>query len=67
MDDVSTLQHFCKDHPNVATENQMRWWIFHRDSNGIESSGAVVKKGGRWYVNIPKLREWILAGDEAAA
>jgi hypothetical protein len=67
MDDIQALKHFCETHEHVANENQMRWWIFHRQSNGIESSGAIVKKGGRWFVNVPKFREWILAGDRRAA
>ena len=66
MDDIEALPHFVENHPNVASENQIRWWIYQREQNGIERFGAVVKKGRRWFVNLPKLREWILAGDEAA-
>ncbi len=66
MDDISSLKHFARSHPNIANENQLRWWIFKRDTNGIESSGAIIKKQNRWYVNIPKLREWILQGEKAA-
>ncbi len=66
MDDICTLTHFLKRFGHIATESQIRWWIFNRESNGIEASGAIIKKGGRWYVNIPSLRDWILAGDKAA-
>ena len=62
--DVCTLKHFIAHNAHLATENQVRWWIFKKGSNGIEAAAALVKKGGRWYVNIPKLKEWILAGDQ---
>ena len=63
MDDIQTLQYFIEHNSHLASENQVRWWIFNRETNGIESHGAIVKKGRRWYVNLPKLREWILEGD----
>ena len=63
MDDIQTLQYFIKHNGHLATENQICWWIFNRETNGIELAGAIVKKGRRWYVNLPKLREWILEGD----
>ena len=59
---ICRLNAFCEQHPEIATEWQMRWWIAHRQQNGIEASGAVVKKVGRWWVNPPKLRDWILEG-----
>ncbi len=66
MDEVSSLKYYLNNHPNIANENQMRWWIFNRDSNGIETSGAIVKKQNRWFVNPPKMREWLLQGEQAA-
>lgn len=67
MDDLQTLSYFVNHSPQIATESQFRWWIFNRDRNGIESAGAVVKKAGRWYINVTRLHEWILAGDVEAA
>lgn len=66
MDDICTLKYFCGAYSHLATENQIRWWIFNRHANGIESAGGVVRKSRRWYVNVPKLKAWILAGDQAA-
>ena len=64
MDDICALRYFIGNYPNIATESQVRWWIFNKESNGIVASGAIVKKQSRWYVNIPKLRAWILQGDD---
>ena len=63
MDDIYTLKQFINAFPNAITEAQVRWWIFNRNFNRIESAGAVVKKEGRWYVNGPRMRHWILEGD----
>jgi hypothetical protein len=64
VDDILHINIFLKRYPDVLTPGQLRWFIFHRDTNGIESSGAVFMKGRRWYVCLPKLREWMLAGDD---
>lgn len=66
MDDVIPLNVFAERHSDICTMPQLRWWIFNRHENGIESGGAIVKKAGRWYVVVPKFRDWLLAGDEAA-
>jgi hypothetical protein len=38
----------------------MRWWIYNRKANGLEISGAILKKGGRWFVILPRMKTWIL-------
>ena len=62
LDDLSELQKFCARFPDVMNEARLRWLIFNRKSNGIEECGAVVKRGGRWYVVGPRLRDWLLRG-----
>ncbi len=66
MINLSDTRFDYSSNPHIVTENQIRWWIFNKDSNGIAEAGAIIKKGGRWYINIPKLHDWILAGDIAA-
>jgi hypothetical protein len=60
LDDIHAFDAFCKRYPDIANEARLRWWIFHRKSNGIEKSGAVVKRAGRWYVVVPRMKNWIL-------
>jgi len=65
--DIKTLEAFVEQHPDIANESRFRWWIFHRKSNGLESSGAVIKRAGRWYVVVPRLKAWLLGGSVLAA
>ena len=60
LDDIQSLDAFCKRYPDVANEARLRWWIYHRTVNGLQDSGAVVKRAGRWYVVVPRLKDWLL-------
>ena len=67
LEDIVSFDAFHKQFPNIANESRLRWWIFHRKSNGLEASGAIIKRAGRWFVVVPRLRNWILsAGSQAA-
>jgi hypothetical protein len=48
---------------HLGDETAWRWRIFNRTHNGLAESGAIVKRAGRWFVVLPRLREWLLAGD----
>jgi hypothetical protein len=64
MDDFKTIPAFCKRYPDVTNEQQLRWAVWKRDQNGLAQAGAVFKRGGRWYVLVPKYIDWILSGDK---
>ena len=51
---------------HLGTETQWRWRIFNRSHNGLAESGAIVKRSGRWYVVLPRLRDWFVSGKAAA-
>jgi hypothetical protein len=40
----------------------LEWISFHREFNGAEKAGALVKCGGRVYVDPPKFLEWMAGG-----
>jgi hypothetical protein len=63
LDEIQSFESFCKRYPDIANEARLRWWIFHRKSNGLAASGALVKRSGRWFVVLPRLKEWILRDD----
>lgn len=63
LDDIKRLKNFCADYPDVATEPQIRWQLFNRETNGLSESGAVFKRGGCWYVCVPRYRDWITSGE----
>jgi len=60
LDDVMRLTQFCKRYPDLLTEKQLRWALFKREFNGLQDSGAVVKRGGKWFVVVPNIRAWVL-------
>jgi len=47
------------------TEGKMRWWLFHRDANGLDRSGAIVRVGGRIYIHVDGFQAWL--ADESSA
>ena len=50
LDDIQTFDAFCKRYPDITNEARLRWWIYHRASNGLEKSGAIVKRAG-WAIS----------------
>ena len=63
LDDVAELPKFVERYPDLVNESRLRWWIYTREENGIERAGAALKRGGRWFIVVPKLRDWLLRGD----
>ncbi len=61
LDDIKSFDAFLAQYPDIASESRLRWWIFHRESNGLRASGALVKRAGRWYIVVPRIRSWLLA------
>ena len=64
LDDVANLVKFCRRHPDLVNEQQLRWQIFNRAHNGLDDYHAVTKRGGKWYVVIPRYRDWLLDCEE---
>jgi hypothetical protein len=63
LDDIVELPKYVERYPDQTNEARLRWFIFNRERNGIEKAGAVVKRLGRWYVVVPRMRDWLLRGD----
>ena len=63
LDDIMALTVFCERYQDIVTEQQIRWQIFKRTSNGLAESGAITKKGGKWFVIVPKYRTWLLKSE----
>ena len=51
--------------PNLGSESRHRWQWFHRESNGVEQAGAMFKKAGRVYLNIPKYIAWLTQSESS--
>lgn len=50
---------FVADGP--FTENQLRWWIFNAESNGLGKIGGVVRVGRGVYIDVDAFDRWIEA------
>ena len=45
----------------LASENQIRWIVRNRATNGLSESGAVLQPGGRQlYIVLPRWQKWFL-------
>lgn len=42
-----------------VTESKLRWWIFHRETNGF--GVVLVQIGGRIYIDIAEFNKWLEA------
>jgi phage tail protein X len=51
--DYATVKQFCERYP-AFTEGGMRADIFNADSNGLAESGAIIRKGRKVIINVPK-------------
>lgn len=60
LDDIMALTPFVQRYPDLISEQQIRWQIFKRTQNGLADSGAISKRGGKWYIVIPRFRQWLL-------
>ena len=60
LDSLKTVKAFLARYPDLVNENQLRWQIFQRHTNGLADSGAIVKRGGRWFVCVPHYCDWIM-------
>ncbi len=54
----------CDIFPSKTTP---AWLHRNRDGNGLAKCGALVKRGGRWYVWPSKFWRWFSEGSRAAA
>lgn len=44
------------------SRSSLQWVAFWRDFNGVEKFGAIVKVGGRLYVDPQKFLAWMATG-----
>ena len=59
-EDIQVAEAFCKAHPHLfpAGQNSLKAQIRNRKTNGLTSSGAVVKRFNRMFIVVPKYLTW---------
>jgi hypothetical protein len=57
----ATPRRFVESFPNLGLSLQaLRWLLFHRQVNGLEASGAILKLGQRrLLIDVEKFHEWL--------
>ena len=47
-------------HPHIfQTKSQLKEWLRHREINGLESSGAVVRRGRLIFIDTERFAVWL--------
>ena len=53
---LRTVDQFCQEH-RAFTPGAIRWLLFHRHTNGLES--AVVRVGRRVFIDVERFFAWV--------
>jgi hypothetical protein len=65
LDDLMTVAQLADSIAGI-TANSIRWDLFHRDSNGLSASGAIVRRGRRILIDRKQYMAWMRAVGGAA-
>lgn len=58
-----TVEQMVQRHPALSPGG-IRWMLFHRETNGLERSGAVITRGRRLYLDETRFLEWFASADK---
>lgn len=65
--DVLPVLQFPKEHPHLGSIHSLRWQIFNAELNGLSKSGAIVRRGRRVFVVVPRYMAWLAGQQKQAA
>lgn len=65
--DFLTVRAFAQSFPNHGTESSLRWIIFNSSLNGLDESGAIVRRGRRVFIVVPRYLAWLAGSGRVAA
>ena len=63
LDDLATPNHVIEHHPEILNSARLRYWLRERDNNGLVESGAVMQKGRRLLIAVPRFMKWLAVAD----
>jgi hypothetical protein len=59
--ELFSVRDLASRHPNLLSENRLRWAIRNRHKNGLESAGAVFESPvGEFILHEPSTLTWLL-------
>lgn len=56
---IYRVSRFAEKHSDAFTEPALRWMLFHRQSNGLANSGAVIQNGRAILIDETKFFAWL--------
>lgn len=66
MANLKTVNQLVADTP-ALTHGGLRWDIFNAERNGLQDSGAIIRRGRRILIDEDKYMEWLRDRSQAAA
>lgn len=61
-----TVEQLVQRHP-ALTPGGIRWMLFHRDTNGLQKSGAIITRGRRLYLDEVRFLAWFASAGKTKA
>ena len=58
---------FAAKYPDLMSITQLRWILARRAENGLQASGAVVRKGRSLWIDASRFRDWLCSVDPVSA
>ena len=65
-EDVLPVSTLVANFPNLGSAGSIRWQIFCAGQNGLEESGAIIRRGSRVFVVLPRYMRWLTRRQRAA-
>lgn len=60
LDDVMEVKAFVKRYPDLGKSQKALYWdLWNSAHNGLDKHGAILRKGRRVFIVVPKYRDWL--------
>lgn len=63
---LKRVPQFLRERPEF-TPGQVRWWIFHEQSNGMARMSVIVRIGRAVWIDVDAFDRWVESQQERAA
>ena len=63
LDDLVTPNSVIRNYPEVLNQSRLRYLLREREKNGLVESGAVMQKGRRLVIAVPRFLQWLAVSD----
>lgn len=67
LNDLMPIKAFVERNPGMGSESSLRWQIFNAEQNGLAESGAIVRRGRRLFIVVPRYLAWVLGESRRVA